>query len=150
MEMQYSFKQLSENDFNAIRKLFLNTFTQEPWYDDWSDEEQLRMYIHDLIGQSSSLTFGLYEEKELIALSMGRIIHGYEGTEYYIDELCVGKERQGKGIGTLFMTEIEKACREMGIKFIFLLTENNVPAFNFYKKLGFNELKNNVAFAKEL
>lgn len=33
---------------------------------------------------------------------------------------------------------------------IFLLTENNVPAFEFYKKIGFYELKNNVAFVKKL
>lgn len=147
---RYSFKRLYENDFDVIRKLFFNVFTKEPWNDDWSDETQLRLYIHDLIGQSNSLTFGLYEEKELIALSMGRIKHWYTGTEYCIDELCVITAKQGRGVGTLFVSEIEKACRELGLTHIFLLTENNVPAFDFYKKLGFYELKGNAAFAKKL
>lgn len=147
---RYSLKRLHENDFDVIRKLFFNVFTKEPWNDDWFDETQLRLYIHDLIGQSNSLTFGLYEEKELTALSMGRIKHWYTGTEYCIDELCVSTAKQGRGVGTLFVSEIEKACRELGLTHIFLLTENNVPAFDFYKKLGFYELKSNAAFAKKL
>ena len=81
---------------------------------------------------------------------MGRVKHWYTGTEYCIDELCIRTSKQGKGLGTQFMNEIEKACREMGLTHIFLLTENNVPAFEFYKKLGFYESESNVAFAKKL
>ena len=85
----YSFKRLDENDTEVIRELFVSVFTGEPWYDDWSDENQLKLYIHDLTGQSNSLTFGLYEGNELIGLSMGQIRHWYSGTEYIIDELCI-------------------------------------------------------------
>lgn len=146
----YSFKRLDENDTEAIRELFVSVFTGEPWYDDWSDENQLKLYIHDLTGQSNSLTFGLYEGNELIGLSMGQIRHWYSGTEYIIDELCISTSKQGMGAGTLFVKEIEKACKELGMKYIFLLTDKNAPAFEFYKKLNFDEHKSNVAFAKEL
>ena len=40
--------------------------------------------------------------------------------------------------------------KELGLTHIFLLTDNNVPAYEFYKKCGFYELKRNAAFAKEL
>ena len=148
--MKYRFKQLDESAAAIIKELFVSVFTIEPWNDDWSNENQLDLYIHDLISQNTSLTFGLYEGTKLIALSMGHIKHWYTGTEYYIDELCVSTSKQGKGVGTLFVSEIEKACKELGLTHIFLLTENNVPAFTFYKKQKFYELKNNVAFAKEL
>ena len=148
--IKYCFKQLDESSAAIIKELFVSVFTAEPWNDDWSNENQLDLYIHDLIGQNNSLTFGLYEGAELIGLSMGHIKHWYTGTEYYIDELCISTSKQGKGVGTLFVSEIEKACKELGLTHIFLLTESNVPAFTFYKKQRFYELKNSVAFAKEL
>lgn len=148
--MKYCFKQLDESAASIIKELFVSVFSAEPWNDDWSNENQLDLYIHDLIGQNNSLTYGLYEGTELIGISMGHIKHWYTGTEYYIDELCVSTSKQGKGVGTLFIGEIEKACKELGLTHIFLLTEKNVPAFTFYKKQQFYELKNSVAFAKEL
>ena len=147
---KYCFKRLDESSADSITELFVSVFTREPWNDDWSDKNQLQLYIHDLIGQNNSLTFGLYEGAELIGISMGHTRHWYSGTEYFIDELCISAEKQGKGAGTLFVENIEKACKELGLTHIFLLTENNVPAFEFYKKRGFYKLENNVAFAKEL
>ena len=147
---KYCFKRLDESYADSITELFVSVFTREPWNDDWSDKSRLQLYIHDLIGQNNSLTFGLYDGAELIGISMGHIRHWYSGTEYFIDELCISTEKQGKGAGTLFVENIEKACKELGLTHIFLLTENNVPAFEFYKKRGFYKLENNVAFAKEL
>lgn len=81
---------------------------------------------------------------------MGSVRHWYTGTEYYIDEFCVRTDRQGRGLGTLFLGEIEKAVREMGLQQIFLQTEADVPAYRFYLKNGFTELKTHVSFAKRL
>ncbi len=148
--MNYCLKRLDESASAGIRELFVSVFTREPWNDDWSDENQLRLYIQDLIGQKNSLTFGLFEETELIAVSMGRIKHWYSGTEYCIDELCVHTAKQGQGIGALFVEEIEKACRALALTHIFLLTESDVPAYEFYKKQGFYQLEKNAAFAKAL
>lgn len=147
---KYCFKRLDESCSGEIRELFVNVFTKEPWNDDWSDENQLRLYIHDLVGQDNSLTFGLYEGNELIGVSMGHIKHWYTGTEYYIDELCISTEKQGHGAGTLFVGEIEKACGEMGLTHLFLLTGKDVPAFRFYKNQDFRAAENMVAFAKNL
>lgn len=147
---QYSFQQLDKSAAEAIQALFVSVFSREPWNDDWSDREQLRLYIHDLIGQENSLTFGLFEDGALTGVAMGRVKHWYSGTEYCIDELCVSTHSQGRGVGTRFVGEIERACRALGLSHIFLLTENNVPAFGFYKKLGFSQLEHNAAFAKKL
>ena len=51
-------------------------------------------------------------------------------------------------VKTFFIREIEKAIKELGLKQIFLLTDSNVPAYEFYKKNGFVECETNVAFAK--
>ena len=143
-------KRLSIKEKEAITNVFLGVFTKEPWNDDWSDTEQLDMYINDLIGQSYSLTYGLYDDDELIGISMGYIKHWYRGTEYIINEFCIKTELQGKGAGTFFIKEIEKAIQELGLNQIFLLTDTNVPAYNFYKKNGFFEETTTVAFGKRV
>ena len=146
----YTIKRLSIEDKEIIKEVFVGVFTKEPWYDDWSDEEQLDMYINDLVGQGYSLTYGLYDDDELIGLSLGYIKHWYSGTEYIINELCVKTDRQGAGAGTFFIHAIEDAIKELGLKQIFLLTESNVPAYDFYKKNGFVQSEYNVAFSKQV
>ena len=144
------FKRIDLTEIDAIRALFVSVFTAEPWNDDWSDETQLNLYLHDLAGHSHSLTYGLYEDGQLIGLSMGHIKHWYSGTEYLIDELCIRADKQGKGFGSYFLEQIEQDIQTLGMVQIFLLTDNDVPAYHSYKKHGYYELKKNVAFAKEL
>lgn len=143
-------KQLSIDDKEAIKDLFISVFTGEPWNDDWSDSKQLDQYLEDLCGQGYSLAFGLYDDGELIGLSMGYIKHWYTGTEYIINELCIKTDRQGSGAGSFFLTQIEKAIKEMGLKQIFLLTDRDVPAYHFYKKNGYAEVSSLVPFAKSI
>ena len=146
----YELKRIGPEEKVAIKELFLSVFTREPWNDDWSDSTQLDLYITDLIGQNYSLTYGLYEEDELIGISLGYIKHWYTGTEYIIDELCIRKEKQGNGAGTFFLQSMEKAIKELGLRQICLQTEADVPAYRFYKKNGFTELEKHVSFAKEI
>ena len=147
----YILKRLGPEDREAIKEVFVSVFTAEPWCDDWSDAEQLDLYLQDLTAQGYSLTYGLYDDAgELIGISLGYIKHWYSGTEYIINELCIRTERQGAGAGTFFIREIEKAIRELGIKQIFLLTDSNVPAYEFYSKNGFTEQTTNVSFSKRV
>ena len=132
-------KRLTIKDKKIITDVFTSVFTKEPWNDDWSDTNQLDMYINDLVGQGYSLTYGLFDDDELIGIALGYVKHWYSGTEYIINEFCVKTERQGAGAGSFFIAEIEKAIKELGIKQIFLLTDSNVPAYQFYKKNGFSE-----------
>jgi len=138
------------NEIEVIKGLFTGVFTIEPWNDDWSNKEQLDLYLSDLVGQNNSLTYGLFEDEKLIGVSMGHIRHWYSGTEYYIDELCIQTDKQGNGIGTYLLNEIEKGIKEVGLVQIFLQTESNVPAYGFYQKNGFCELKGHVSFTKRI
>lgn len=142
--------ELSPADIESIQDLFLSVFAREPWNDDWSDGVQLRRYLIDLTGNPNSLTFAWAEGGELIALAMGHVKHWYRGTEYLIDEFCVRTERQGEGVGTRFLAQIEAYLRERGIRAIFLLTDRDVPAYAFYRRRGFEEQTTTVAFAKRV
>ena len=141
---------LTDANLEELTALFASVFTAAPWHDDWSEAEQLRQYILDLTDNRNSLTLGYYDGNEMIGLSMGHIRHWYEGTEYMIDELCVRTDCQGRGVGTAFLRDMEAFLRQRGMKHIFLLTERTVPAYRFYRKNGFIELKDNVALSRRL
>ena len=79
---------------------------------------------------------------------MGRIWHWYSGTEYCIDEFCLRRDRQGQGMGSAFLQEIEKQIAKLGLTQIFLQTERDKPAYRFYRKNGYTELSDHVSFAK--
>ena len=146
----YCLRQIGVAEKETIKQLFKSVFMFEQWNDDWSDEQQLDNYIMDLIGQSNSLTYGLYEDDELVGFSLGFVKHWFSGTEYVIDEFCIKKEKQGSGLGSFFMGEIEAVIKEKGLIHIFLQTDSEVPAYNFYKKNGFVELKTHVSFSKDI
>ncbi|MBP0969068.1 MAG: GNAT family N-acetyltransferase [Oscillospiraceae bacterium] len=143
-------RKIGSEEKEQVKEVFLPVFTDEPWYDDWSDPEQLDLYLMDLMGQGYSLAFGLFDGEELIGASLGYVKHWYSGTEYCIDELFIANQRQGKGLGTFFLGEIEKAVREMGLFQIFLLTDRDAPAYDFYRKNGYTEIPENTAFWKKV
>ena len=143
-------KVLTGSDTEKLTVKFTEVFTAEPWFDDWSDTEQLEAYITDLTGQPYSLTLGYFDGARLVGLSMGYIKHWYSGTEYIINEFCVDRQLQRKGIGSSFMKAVEAYLSENGISQIFLLTDRNVPAYSFYQRNGFTELTGNVSFAKRI
>ncbi|KPA71530.1 GNAT family acetyltransferase, partial [Streptococcus suis] len=125
-------------------------FSQEPWNDDWSDEEQLDCYIGDLLAHPRTLCFGLFDQEKLIGLSLGYIRYWYEGTEYRIEELCIARNYQGRGIGQDFLKRIEEQLIVRNIVHILLQTERTLPAFFFYKKCGFHALEADVTMVKKV
>lgn len=142
-------KILNMDCIEEIKSLFVEVFTNEPWNDDWSDERQLHEYITDLVGNRNSLSIGLYEDDNLIGLSMGSIMHWCRGTEYYILEFCIRADKQGKGTGTRFLKDIEEYVKKMDVTHIFLQTERTVPAYQFYMKNGFVDLTEHVSLFKD-
>ncbi len=142
-------KKLGLESIEEVKSLFFEVFTNEPWNDDWSDPAQLHGYMEDLMGNRNSLTFGLYEDDSLTGLSMGSVMHWCRGKEYFIFELCIMADRQGKGLGTEFLKRIEEYCKCHEITQIFLQTERTVPAYGFYKKNGFIELSDHASLFKE-
>jgi len=143
-------EELNVSYIEQIKAVILETFSREPWNDDWSDKDQFHAYILDLIGNPNSLSLGLYENNELIGVSLGRIKHWYTGTEYWIDDLAILPKTQGRGCGSKFIDLIEDYIKEQGVVGIVLFTEKDIPAYGLYIKKSFEEKKERVFFEKHL
>lgn len=142
-------KTLTTAQAPEIRRLILEIFSGEPWNDVWSDE-QLRRYVRELLTGSGALAWGLYEAGRLIGISLGRVKHWCAGTEYWIEEFGIQPQRQGRGLGSQFLAQVEELVREQGISEIVLLTQRTVPAYRFYQRHGFAQQPEQVFFTKEL
>ena len=137
------------DQIEAIKKLMVDIFSGEPWNDHWTDE-QLHAYVAQLIGHPDALAFGLFQDERLVGIALGRIIHWYEGTEYWIDEFGLHPQVQQKGIGSEFMEAITQRLADQGVSYVLLLTDRRMPAFHFYRKNGFSEKEETVCFVKKI
>ncbi|MDE7138154.1 MAG: GNAT family N-acetyltransferase, partial [Ruminococcus sp.] len=108
-----------------MAELYKNAFEQEPWNDNWSNEELLKEYIKEISCSFNSLNFGLFINGKLSAVSIGMIRHWWEGTNYNIEEFCVYPALQGQGVGTRFMKMIETDVLNRGLMGIFLQTDSD-------------------------
>lgn len=141
---------LEDSDLDQVAELFKKTFEREPWNDNWSDSAQLSEYLKELTHGYHALNFGLISDGKLCAVSIGQIKHWWQGTEYYLDELFVDPDYQGRGIGSHFLEMIEAESKKRGLSGIFLQTDNDKPAYGFYVRRGFKELPTHVSFYKEI
>ena len=110
-----------------ISQLFNEIFSREPWNDEQS-EEDLSIYMHDLVGNRLSLSIGLYDGNQLIGIALGRIKHWYNGREFWIDEFGIMTDEQSKGLGSQFMDLVVDYTKKRGIDRIMLITEREFSA----------------------
>ncbi len=143
-------KRLSADDIEPIKSEIFDAFTGEPWNDEWKNPEQFHRYISGLISNANSLSLGLFEEERLVGAALGRIKNWYSGDQFWIDDLCIVSDCQGKGFGSQFLELIEDYLAKNGIKKIVLLTEREYPAYRFYAANGFTEKPNRIVYEKEV
>jgi len=141
---------LQKSDYEEMKQLFLDVFSNEPWFDKWS-KDQLDLYMRDLTENHNSRSFALYDEKEeLIGCSLGYIFNWWEGKEYFIKEFFISRKSQGQGAGSVFLTLLNDQLRAEEIQHITLATEKTVPAYHFYQKNGFSVLEQSAFLVKKV
>ena len=118
---------IKHNELKAEEFIFL-------WETVWGDGpslEQTRLAMEHTLFRVS-----IYDGNEIVA--MARMI-GDMGLDYYIKDVVVKPEYQGKGIGRLLINELLKFIKENGIKNTDIFVElcampDKIP---FYEKFGF-------------
>ena len=141
---------LDESYLPAMADLYREAFSGSPWNDDWSDSVQLTEYMKDISRAYRALNYGFLVDGKLVCMSVGRINHWWEGTNYNIDELCVSPEFQSQGLGSRFLELIEADIRKKGLAGIFLQTDNDKPSYHFYHKNGFTDLDAHISLYKSV
>ncbi|PNS42183.1 GNAT family N-acetyltransferase [Mesotoga sp. B105.6.4] len=143
--------EMRSDEITAVKKLFLEVFSAEPWNDHWKSDEELTQYIRELTQNPNSLSLMLIDDYEnIVAASLGYVFSWWQGKDYFIKEFFVCGESQGKGIGSEFLVLMDDFLLAREIKSIWLMTERTVPAYRFYLKNGFTEAEDIVFFQKSV
>lgn len=146
--MELVVTKLTEKYLEESVDLFIDTFTKEPWYDEYESRQQAKDFFINHMSNNYFLGYiGLLNEK-VVAISLGMKKPWIEGMEYYIDEFCIGYDFQGQGIGSLFLQHIENLLANDKVDGMILNTEKDYPSCKFYEKSGFKKLGNLVVLGK--
>ena len=128
--MRYRMSELviKHNELTAEEFIFL-------WETVWGDGPSLEQT--KLAMEHTLFRVSIYDGNEIVA--MARMI-GDMGLDYYIKDVVVKPEYQGKGIGRLLINELLKFIKENGVKDTEIFVElcavpDKIP---FYEKFGFN------------
>lgn len=139
---------LSKEYLEECVDLFIDTFSREPWNDKYNCRQQVKDFFINYMKNNYFLGYIGLIDKKVVALSVGMKKPWISGIEYYIDEFCIGYDFQGKGVGSMFLQEIEVLLRDEKVEGMILNTERDYPSFKFYEKNGFKVLGNLVVLGK--
>ena len=141
------FKLLEENDLIKCTETFIKVFNDEPWNDEWTFTKAQK-YLWDFYNTPGFLGILAIENKEVIGFIFGVHRTWWSGNEFYIHEMCVESQSQGKGIGKALLDYLIKSLENTTN--ITLLTDRGIPAEAFYKKNGFKEIERLIFLSKNI
>ena len=133
---------------NECADLYMDTFSKEPWFDTYESKNQVVSFFENHLNNNYFCGYVGIMDSKIAALSIGMKKPWIKGFEYYIDEFCVSYDKQGMGIGSRFIKEIEKIICDDGMNAIILNTEREFSSYDFYKKNGFEEINGLAVLAK--
>lgn len=91
-----------------------------------------------LLSDSNVLLYAIYDDEQIVGFfSFGKDLREYKDFEYYLRQLYLVKNAQGKGIGKQVFAFIRNYLSSIGVsKFFTNCNVYNVGSLEFYKKMG--------------
>jgi GNAT superfamily N-acetyltransferase len=128
-------REMVTDDLDHYCELFLDVFSRPPWNEQWT-MNKIRSEISRMIKKKKFM--GLVAQTDSCIKGY---LTGYRlpllKSVFYIDQLFVHPEYQGKSVGKLLLLNTIQQLEKIRIKHIALLTIMNSSAGSFYFKNGF-------------
>lgn len=143
-------KKICKEDIEELVDIYINTFSKEPWYDEFNDRNLVVKFFNNHLNNNYFIGYILLLDNNIIGMSLGMKKPWENGMEYYIDQFLINYEYQNKGYGKYFLKEIEKDLKKLKINGILLNTERDFLSYDFYIKNGFSDFKDLSVLGKEI
>jgi aminoglycoside 6'-N-acetyltransferase I len=130
-------------------ELYINVFNSKPWNETWT-YETAKERLTDLLHTPKFLGFLIYDNGNLIGFIAGNSKKSYTGLTFYLAELCISNQIQGKGYGSKLLLCLEDELKKRGIQNLYLLTANGGGAEAFYLKNDYAINENRIVMKKNL
>lgn len=137
---------MSEKDLDVIASLYLKYYNENE-DGSWTFEKAYKRIRQVLLTPDSYCLIqeinGLYT-----GFLMGYIKEYDDLKSYFLEEIVVFKDYQNKGLGTLFINELQKHLLDKGVSMIELMSVNDSKHLNFYEKFSFVKSSNLLVMSK--
>jgi len=128
-------------------ELYMKVFNRDPWNESWT-YETAKERLTDLLHTPKFTGFFWEIDGTPIGFIAGNSKKTYQGTTFYLAELCINHEIQGKGYGSKLLQYLEKDLQKKQVKSIYLLTSTGGLAESFYRKNGYAVNNNRIVMKK--
>lgn len=137
---------MSEKDLDLITSLYVKYYNENE-DGSWTFEKAYRRIRQVLLTPDSYCLIqeinGLYT-----GFLMGYIKEYDDLKSYFLEEIVIFNEYQNKGLGSLFLKELESHLLEVDVSLIELMSVNDEKHRHFYKKFSFAKVSNMMIMSK--
>ena len=136
--MEFKFSSINEDDLVGCSELYVSTFRESPWYEDWNIEDAFER-LSDFHANPKSVSIKAMRDGVICGFIFGKT-QQWNGAMYYdLEEMCVSSYFRRQGVGTSLFGKLEDALTEIGVSRIYLVTQRESVPSSFYSALGFSE-----------
>lgn len=138
-----------DNDLQGCAETFVSVFNKAPWNDEW-EMEKAKMYLQDFSRTPGFIGILAVEGEAVIGFLFGSRRKWWSGDEFFINEMCVKGKQQKKGVGKALLKQLVDEMDGSAVTNISLLTDRGIPAEEFYKNNGFEEIERLVFLSRNV
>ena len=140
----------NKKDLPIIVDIYVRAFKAEPICYDWLCNEQALPYLYDITITPKFEGYVYKINNKILGFCFGAYDDYFQGSLFDIKEFAIDPSLHKKGVGSVFLSEIEKKVKTKGCDCIILRTSKSIPAFHFYTKNGYEDVLNTVCLTKIL
>ena len=139
-------RQAELDDISAI-----NHLAHEIWWPTYTDvipDEQIKLMLEDMYSEESlktqiesGITFLIAERDEKPVAFAAWSLHEPHDHVYKLQKLYVLPTEQGQGTGKKLLDEVSRIAKKSKGRIVELNVNRNNPAFEFYRRMGFEVFK---------
>lgn len=141
-------RSIIKQDLESCATLYAEVFASAPWCEPWTVGVALDRLLH--FHESKGFIGVLAEQDGLAGFALGNAEPFHSGSIFYLREMCVGLNYQSQGLGRKVYHALENELRSSGIKSVYLTTEREIPAAQFYLNNGFEYVEGMGFYAKRV
>ena len=145
----HELRSLRPEEAEAWGNLYAEAFAAPPWNEE-CDPAKTATYIARFMERPPLFAYGFFADGRPAALAVGEYVPCPEQDMMRIEDFCVGREHQGKGIGGAFLAALKQEGVRHGCDCMMLATMRGYPAHRFYEKNGFVPLNDSVLLYQDL
>jgi len=124
------------SDGAAIVECFVSAYNSEPWCENWTVDSAIAR-LGELRHRARAASLVCVIDGVVVGAAFIHARTYQDASEIYIDEFFVRPEAQGKGVGKALVEAVREYARNIGADGLTLLTDDDKPAFEFYRAQGF-------------